>query len=42
MWYEIDLPNVICKREQLLGTHERNKMMKADAFKEEWILQIRK
>lgn len=42
MWYEIDLPNVICKRERLLGTHERNKMMKADAFNEEWILQIRK
>lgn len=41
MWYEIDLPDVIDYRRTLLGEPERDKYIKADAFSEEWIRQIR-
>ncbi len=41
LWYEVDLLNVIEYRKNLLGTHERDRTIVADAFGEEWIQQIR-
>lgn len=41
LWYEVDLPNVIEYRRELLGIQERDKTIAADAFGEEWILKIR-
>lgn len=40
-WYEIDLPNVIEYRRQLLGVEKRDSTIVADAFSEDWIRQIR-
>lgn len=41
IWYEVDLPNVIEYRRSLLGIQERDEMLAADAFREDWIRQIR-
>ena len=41
MWYEVDLPDVINYRRQLLGETDRDKCIAADAFGEEWIKTVR-
>jgi len=40
-WYAIDLPHVIEYRKRLLPEPEREKYISGDAFREEWIKQIR-
>lgn len=41
LWYEVDLPDVVEYRRNLLGTQERDRSIAADAFGEDWIAQIR-
>ena len=41
MWYEVDLPDVVNYRRQLLGETERDRCIAADAFGAEWIQQVR-
>ena len=41
VWYEVDLPDVINYRRELLGTPKRDNYIPADAFGEEWIKQVR-
>ena len=41
VWYEIDLPDVINYREELLGENDRDRFISGDAFKEDWIKTIR-
>lgn len=41
LWYEVDLPDVIAYRRELLGPQERDQTIAADAFGEDWIKQIR-
>lgn len=41
IWYEVDLPDVIAYRQELLGEAERDRCITADAFGEEWIRQVR-
>lgn len=41
LWYEIDLPDVIRYRTKLLGCHDRDRTIAADAFSASWIKQIR-
>ena len=41
VWFEVDLPDVINYRCQLLPESEREKFIAADAFGEEWIKQVR-
>lgn len=41
MWYGVDLPNVIEYRKSLLPEPEREKYFAGDAFKEDWIREIR-
>ena len=40
-WYEVDLPDVIAYRRELLGECERDRCIAADAFGREWIEQVR-
>ena len=40
-WYEIDLPDVINYRREILGENERDICIAGDAFSEDWILRIR-
>ena len=40
-WYEIDLPNVIRYRRTLLSEGKRERYIEEDAFRNEWIEQIR-
>ena len=40
-WFEVDLPAVIDYRRKLLGEHERDKCIAADAFGEDWIKAVR-
>ena len=42
MWYEVDLPDVVNYRRQLLGETQRDRCIAADAFGEEWIKEVRK
>lgn len=41
IWYEVDLPNVISYRRELLEESERDRYIAADGFADEWIRQIR-
>lgn len=41
VWYGVDLPHVIEYRIKLLGESEREKLIPGDAFKEDWLNQIR-
>ena len=41
VWYEVDLPDVINYRKELLGEQDRDRFISADAFKEEWIKKVR-
>ena len=40
IWYEIDLPNVIAYRRDLLEAGEREEYISGDAFQKDWIEQI--
>lgn len=40
-WFEIDFPDVIDLRRQLIGTSERRTMIAGSVFEEEWIDQVR-
>ena len=40
-WYEVDLPDVIDYRRELIGETERDHCIAADAFGEEWMQQVR-
>ncbi len=42
LWYEVDLPNVIKYRNEIIGTHNRDISITADDFGNEWIEKIRK
>ena len=42
IWYEVDLPDVINYRKELIGTSERDRVIAADAFGEDWIMEVRK
>ena len=42
IWYEVDLPDVINYRKELLGETDRDKCIAADAFGSEWIEKVRK
>ena len=42
VWYEVDLPSVVDYRRQLLGETDRDRLIAADAFGEEWIKTVRK
>ena len=41
LWYEIDLPEVIAYRKELIGENERDITLAADGFSEEWIKMVR-
>ena len=41
VWYEVDLPDVVNYRRQLLGESERDRYIAADAFGKEWIEEVR-
>lgn len=41
LWYEVDLPAVITYRQSLLDPPARDKTIAADAFSEDWIMEIR-
>ena len=41
IWYEIDLPEIIAYRKELIGESERDKCLVADGFGEEWIKIVR-
>ena len=41
VWYEVDLPDVINYRKELLGEQDRDRFIAADAFGEEWIKKVR-
>ena len=41
VWFEVDLPDVIAYRKELLGTSDRDRCIAADAFSEDWIKQVR-
>lgn len=41
LWYEVDLPDVIEYRKALLEAEERDRMIAADAFSEDWIKAVR-
>ena len=41
VFYEVDLPDVISYRKQLLGEYERDRCIAADAFGDSWIREIR-
>ena len=41
VWYEVDLPDVIAYRKELLGESDRDRCIAADAFGTEWIETIR-
>ena len=41
LWYEVDLPDVIAYRRELIGENDRDICIPADAFGEEWIKKIR-
>ena len=40
-WYEVDLPDVVAYRRELLGECDRDRCIAADAFGNEWIEQVR-
>lgn len=42
LWYAVDLPHVIEYRRSLLLEHPRERYFAGDAFKEDWLLSIRK
>ena len=42
VWFEVDLPDVINYRRQLLGENDRDRCIAADAFGDQWIKQVRK
>lgn len=42
VFYEVDLPDVVNYRRQLLGEYERDLCISADAFGEDWIKAVRK
>ena len=42
IWYEVDLPNVITYREQLLPVSDRDRYIAGDGFSDEWIKIVRK
>ena len=42
IWYEVDLPDVIRYRKELLGESDRDRCIAADAFCTDWIDEIRK
>ena len=42
IWYEVDLPDVINYRKELIGTSERDRVIAADAFGEDWIKEVRR
>ena len=42
VWYEVDLPDVIAYRRELLGEPDRDRCIPADAFGREWMEQVRK
>ena len=41
LWYEVDLPDVINYRRELLGESDRDHCIAADAFGEDWIKAVR-
>ena len=41
IWYEVDLPDVIEYRKELLGEPERDLTIAASAFEEDWITAVR-
>lgn len=41
LWYEIDLPDVVRYRRELLGECARDRCIAADAFGTEWVEQVR-
>ena len=41
VWFEVDLPDVIHYRKELLGETDRDKFIAADAFGEDWIKEVR-
>ena len=41
VWYEVDLPDVIDYRRELLGESDRDCCLAGDAFDSEWIRQVR-
>ena len=41
VWYEVDLPDVVNYRRELLGESDRDRCIAADAFGEEWIKTVR-
>ena len=42
VFYEVDLPEVVNYRREMLGENERDRFIAADAFGEEWIKAVRK
>ena len=42
VFYEVDLPDVVNYRRELLGETERDRLIAADAFGEDWICKVRK
>ena len=42
IWYEVDLPDVVDYRRELLGETERDRFIAGDAFDNEWIERVRK
>ena len=41
VWYEVDLPDVIAYRKELLGESERDRTISGSAFEEDWIRKVR-
>ena len=41
VFYEVDLPDVVNYRKQLLGEYDRDRCIAADAFGDEWIRKVR-
>ena len=41
IWYEVDLPDVINYRNELLGTNDRDRTIAASAFEEDWVKTVR-
>ena len=42
LWYEVDLPEVIAYRRELLGESDRDRCIAGDGFSKEWMEEIRK
>ena len=40
-WFEVDLPDVIAYRRELLGESDRDRCIAGDGFAEEWIQKVR-